>query len=109
MSCDYVAGNAAVVQELANAFVKTLKFIGSSDAAAIADRCAQTMPAATSPCTSLIGSSKGMFTDDGVMDAAGAKNALEVLGSFSPSVKPKKSTIDISKTYTSKFAKSAAA
>lgn len=108
MSCEYVAGHSEVVQKLANAFIKTLKFIGTSDAAVIADK----MPADyagsdKSLYVSAIGSSKGMFTNDGVMDAAGAKNALEVLGSFSPSVKPKKGTIDISKTYTSKFAQSA--
>jgi NitT/TauT family transport system substrate-binding protein len=108
MSCDYVSSHSAVVQKLANAFVKTLKFINANDAAAIAAK----MPADyagsdKSLYVSAIGASKGMFTDNGLMDPDGAKNALEVLGSFSPSVKPKKSTIDISKTYTTQFATAA--
>ncbi|MFF0267638.1 hypothetical protein [Kribbella sp. NPDC004536] len=48
-----------------------------------------------------------MFTADGKIDADGAKNALTVLGSFSPSVKPKKDTIDITKTYTTEFVSAA--
>jgi NitT/TauT family transport system substrate-binding protein len=48
-----------------------------------------------------------MFTATGTMDADGAKNVLNVLGSFSPSVKPKKDSIDISKTYTTEFAQAA--
>jgi NitT/TauT family transport system substrate-binding protein len=48
-----------------------------------------------------------MFTADGVMDPDGAKNVLTVLGSSSPSVKPMKDTIDITKTYTTKFATAA--
>lgn len=51
--------------------------------------------------------SKAMFNATGVMDPDGAKNVLEVLGSFSPAVKPKKDTIDVSKTYTTEFAQAA--
>jgi NitT/TauT family transport system substrate-binding protein len=105
MACDYVAGHTDVVQKLANAFVKTLKYINTSDAATIAGK----MPADyagsdRSLYVTAIGDSKGMFTTDGVIDADGAKNALEVLGSFSPTVKPMKDSIDLSKTYTTQFA-----
>ena len=105
LSCDYVTAHKEVVQKLANAFVKTLKFINSSDAATIADK----MPADYAGSdkalyVTAIGSSKGMFNNTGMMDADGAKNALDVLGSFSPSVKPKKASIDITKTYTTEFA-----
>jgi NitT/TauT family transport system substrate-binding protein len=108
MSCDYVQSNQATVQKLANAFVKTLKFINSNDGAAIADK----MPADYAGSdkglyVKAINDSKGMFNATGVMDADGAKNALEVLGSFSPSVKPKKDTIDITKTYTTQFTQAA--
>lgn len=108
MSCDYVASHKDVVQKLANAFVKTLGFITSNDAAAIAAK----MPADYAGTDKelyikSITDSKGMFNPTGVMDDAGAKNALAVLGKFSPAVKPKKDTIDITKTYTTEFAKAA--
>jgi sulfonate transport system substrate-binding protein len=108
MSCDYVAAHPQTVQKLANAFVKTLRFIHSSDAATIADK----MPADYAGSdkdlyVKAISDSKGMFNETGVMDAEGAKNVLEVLGSFSPAVKPKKDSIDLSKTYTTKFAQAA--
>ncbi|HWD77746.1 MAG TPA: ABC transporter substrate-binding protein [Kribbella sp.] len=104
MSCDYVSAHKTEVQKLANAFVKTLSFIKSNDAATIAGK----MPADYAGSdktlyTKAINDSKGMFTTDGKIDADGAKNALTVLGSFSPSVKPKKDSIDITKTYTTEF------
>jgi NitT/TauT family transport system substrate-binding protein len=108
MSCDYVASHPQTVQKLANAFVKTLKFIKGNEAAAIADK----MPADyagsdKSLYVKAISDSKAMFNETGVMNPEGAKNVLEVLGSFSPAVKPKKSSIDVSKTYTTKFAQAA--
>lgn len=108
MSCGYVNANKATVQKLANAFVKTLKFIDANDGAAIAAK----MPADYAGSdkalyVKAINDSKGMFNSTGVMDPDGAKNVLKVLGSFSPSVKPKKDSIDLSKTYTSAFATAA--
>ncbi|TDU91503.1 NitT/TauT family transport system substrate-binding protein [Kribbella voronezhensis] len=108
MACDYVAAHKDVVQKLANAFVKTLGFITSNDAATIAAK----MPADYAGTDKQlyiksITDSKGMFNATGVMDPDGAKNALAVLGKFSPAVKPKKDTIDIAKTYTTEFAKAA--
>lgn len=108
MNCSWVNSHKDTVQKLANAFVKTLKYINSNSAQTIADK----MPAdyAGSDKTlyaKAINDSKGMFTTDGLMDADGAKNVLTVLGSFSPNVKPKKDQIDLSKTYTTEFAKAA--
>jgi len=104
MSCDYVNNNKATVQKLANAFVKTLKFIAANDGAAIAAK----MPADYAGSdkdlyVKAINDSKGMFSSTGLIDPDGAKNVLNVLGSFSPSVKPKKDSIDITKTYTTEF------
>ncbi len=45
----------------------------------------------------------GMFNGDGVMKPEGARNVLDVLSQFSPSVQGKKDTVDLSKTYTTKF------
>jgi NitT/TauT family transport system substrate-binding protein len=110
MSCDYVSRNKATVQKLARAFIKTLKFIDANNGAAIAAK----MPADYG-CgdkdlyVKAINDSRGVFNSTGIMDPGGAKNVLAVLGSFSPSVKPKKDSIDISKTYTTDFAQAAQA
>ncbi|HWC24428.1 MAG TPA: ABC transporter substrate-binding protein [Flexivirga sp.] len=108
MSCEYVKKNPQQVQKVANAFVKTLKWINSHSAQQISDK----MPSdykGSDPAlyVEALKGSKGIFNTDGLMDEAGAKNALNVLGSFSPAVKPKKDQIDISKTYTTEFAKKA--
>lgn len=108
MSCDYVANNKATVQKLANAFVKTLRFIDGHSAAEIA----QKMPAdykGSDPSLyeKAMSDSIGMFNGNGVMNPDGAKNVLNVLGSFSPAVKPKKHSIDVAKTYTTEFAQAA--
>lgn len=108
MSCDYVAKNKPTVQKLANAFVKTLKYIDSHPAAQIAEKMPTDYKGSDpSLYVKAMGDSIGMFNATGVMDADGAKNALTVLGSFSPSVKPKKDSIDITKTYTTEFATAA--
>jgi len=110
MSCDYVKQNPETVQKVANAFVKTLKWINGHSAQEISDK----MPTdykGSDPAlyVSALKGSKGIFNSTGLMDADGANNALNVLGSFSPSVKPKKDQIDISKTYTTQFATKAGA
>jgi NitT/TauT family transport system substrate-binding protein len=104
VSCDWLAQHPQTAQKLANAFVRTLRFIGANDGAAIA----ATMPADYSSgdpalYTKALDDSKQMFTRDGVIDAAGARNVLAVLGSTSPSVKPLKDTIDVTRTYTTQF------
>jgi NitT/TauT family transport system substrate-binding protein len=48
-----------------------------------------------------------MFTTDGVMPDGGPETVLDVLGTFSDVVKAKKDDIDLSKTYTTKFAEAA--
>ncbi|WP_026412940.1 ABC transporter substrate-binding protein [Actinomadura oligospora] len=104
MDCDYVKSNPKTVQKLANAFVKTLGWIKAHKP----DEIAAKMPAdyaGGDPALykKAITDSIGMFTADGVMPPEGAKNVLEVLAQFSPNVKGKKDTIDLSKTYTTDF------
>jgi NitT/TauT family transport system substrate-binding protein len=108
MDCAWVQANKAAVQKMATALVKTLAYINNHSAAEIAAK----MPADyaggdTTLYTKAINDSKTMFTADGVMPADGAKNVLEVLSSFSPSVKGKKDSIDLSKTYTTEFVEAA--
>jgi NitT/TauT family transport system substrate-binding protein len=108
MDCNWVKQNKGAVQKMVNALVKTLKFIDSHSAEEIAAK----MPAdyaGGNPklYAKAINDSKAMFTTDGVMPADGARNVLEVLSSFSPNVKGKKDTIDLSKTYTTEFVENA--
>jgi NitT/TauT family transport system substrate-binding protein len=112
MDCSYVEANAATVQKLANAFVKTLGFINDHTGAEIAAKMPAEYAAGTGGVTSYaaaIESSKGMFNPTGVMDADGAKNVLTVLSQFNPNVKGKTDTVDLSKTYSTEFASKASA
>ena len=104
MPADWVAKNKPVVQKLANAFVKTLRYIQSHSAAEIADR----MPADfyvgdKAGYIKALDGSKAMFTADGVMPQGGPETVLEVLSTFSKNVKGKK--VDLAKTYTTEFVK----
>ncbi len=106
VSCDWLAAHPQTAQKLANAFVRTLRFISTNNGAAIAAK----MPADYSSgdaalYTKALDDSKAMFTPDGVIDEAGARNVLAVLGTSSPSVQPHKDTIDVTKTYTTQFVK----
>ncbi|WP_236796504.1 ABC transporter substrate-binding protein [Amycolatopsis sp. GM8] len=109
LNCDFVQQNHDVVQKLANAFVATLKWISQHSAEEIA---AKMPPSYSGGDQALyvksIKDSIGMFNTDGKMDSDGAKNVLEVLSSFSTNVKPRKDSIDLSKTYTTEFVDAAA-
>jgi NitT/TauT family transport system substrate-binding protein len=109
LNCDFVKQNHDVVQKLANAFVATLKWISQHTPEEIA---AKMPPSYSGGDQALyvksIKDSIGMFNSDGKMDAAGAKNVLEVLSSFSTNVKPRKDSVDLSKTYTTEFVDAAA-
>lgn len=105
MGCDYVKANPVVVQKVVNAFVKTMKWIDTHEAADIAAK----MPADyAGPDMALyvksIKDSSPMFTTDGVMPEGGPQTVLDVLGTFSEIVKSKKDSIDLKKTYTTEFA-----
>ena len=104
MDCGWVSKNGATVQKLANAFVKTLGWMGTHSAAEIAEQ----MPADfkgddQALYAKAVGDSLPMFTTDGVMPADGPATVLKVLGTFNPAVQGKESSIDLSKTFTTKF------
>jgi NitT/TauT family transport system substrate-binding protein len=110
MDCAWVSAHPQAVQKLANAFVKTLRWIEAHQPAEIAAK----MPAeyaAGNPqlYVRAVTDSVGMFNGDGLMKADGAKNVLEVLSQFSPNVKGKKDSVDLSKTYTTAFVSKVAA
>ena len=93
-------------QKLANAFVKTLKFISTHSAAEIADKMPKDFYVGDKDgYIKALEEGKGMFTPDGVMPEDGPKTVLAVLSEFSKNVKGKQ--IDLSKTYTTEFVKNA--
>lgn len=108
MDCNYVASHAETVQKVANAFVRTLRWISTHSP----DEIAAKMPADYAAgdqklYASAVKDSIGMFTPDGVMPTEGPATVLNVLKAFSPNVKPKADSIDLSKTYTTKFVEKA--
>ena len=104
MDCGWVKKNEATVQKLADAMVKTLGWMDTHSAAEIAAK----MPAdfkGDDPAlyAKAVGDTKPMFTSNGVMPSDGPATVLRVLGTFNPAVKGKESSIDLSKTFTTKF------
>jgi NitT/TauT family transport system substrate-binding protein len=110
MTCDYVKAHKPAVQKLANALVKTLRFIASHSGAEIAAK----MPADYAGNNKAlyekaVGDTKSMFNSDGKMPSAGAENVLTVLSQFSPNVKGKKDSVRLTETYTTEFVDQAGA
>jgi NitT/TauT family transport system substrate-binding protein len=104
MGCDYVKANPQVVQKVANAFVKTMKWIDTHEAAEIAAKMPADYAGADKALyVKSIKDSSPMFTADGVMPEGGPQTVLDVLGTFNANVKSKKDSIDLQKTYTTEF------
>lgn len=107
MQTSWVNSHKDTVQKLANAFVKTLKWMSTHSAAEIAAK----MPSdyaqggGTALYTQAIESTLPMFTKDGVMPADGPATVERVLKAFNPNLK--NATIDLDKTYTTEFVKNA--
>ncbi|MER5598760.1 ABC transporter substrate-binding protein [Streptomyces sp. NPDC002265] len=106
MQTDWVNGHKATVQKLANAFVKTLKWMSTHSATEIADK----MPADYSQgnktlYAEAIKSTLPMFTDDGVMPEGGPETVEKVLKAFNPAIQ--NADADLDKTYTTEFVKKA--
>ncbi|WP_330348088.1 ABC transporter substrate-binding protein [Streptomyces sp. NBC_00582] len=107
MQTDWVNGHKDTVQKLANAFVKTLKWMSTHSASQIADK----MPADYSQGNKTlyavaIKSTLPMFTKDGVMPEGGPETVEKVLKAFNPNIQ--KADVDLSKTYTTEFVEKAA-
>jgi NitT/TauT family transport system substrate-binding protein len=108
MDCGYVKENPETVQKLVDAFVKTMKWIHTHSAADIAAKMPKDYNGGDPKLyEESIKDSSPMFTPDGLMPQGGPETVLDVLGTFSDVVKDKKDDIDLSKTYTTKFAQKA--
>lgn len=103
----WVNSHQAVVQKLADAFVKTLHYIATHSGAEITEHVPADFYAGIGKAkyAAALDAGKGMFTSDGVMPADGPKTVLSVLQLALPDVKD--ANIDLSKTYTTKFAQAA--
>ncbi|MFJ6570610.1 ABC transporter substrate-binding protein [Streptomyces sp. NPDC091292] len=106
MNTDWVNGHKDTVQKLANAFVKTLKWMSTHSPEEIAAK----MPADYAQggqklYAEAIKSTLPMFTTDGVMPADGPSTVERVLKSFNPNLKNAK--VDLSKTFTTEFVEKA--
>ncbi len=104
METAWVDAHKEEAQKLANAFVKTLRFINTHSAAEIAEKMPKDFYVGDKEgYIKALDAGKGMFTPDGVMPEDGPKTVLAVLSEFSKNVKGKQ--IDLSKTYTTEFVK----
>jgi len=104
MQTSWVESNKETVQKLANAFVKTLKFINTHSAEEIADKMPKDYYAGDKESyVKALAAGKAMFTADGVMPEGGPETVLTVLASFKKDLQGKQ--IDLSKTYTTEFVK----
>ncbi|MFI6559803.1 ABC transporter substrate-binding protein [Streptomyces sp. NPDC050534] len=106
MQTDWVNSHKDTVQKLANAFVKTLKWMSTHSSSQIAAK----MPADYSQGNKLlyaaaIESTLPMFTKDGVMPSNGPETVEKVLKAFNPNIKNAK--VDLSKTFTTEFVEKA--
>ncbi|MFF2807881.1 ABC transporter substrate-binding protein [Streptomyces sp. RGM 3693] len=104
MNTDWVNSHKDTVQKLANAFVKTLKWMSTHTPEQIAEK----MPADYAQggkelYVQSIKDTLPMFTKDGVMPADGPATVERVLKAFNPTLK--NATIDLKKTYTTEFVK----
>ncbi|MFI6447423.1 ABC transporter substrate-binding protein [Kitasatospora sp. NPDC050543] len=109
MNTDWVEKNRDTTQKLANAFVRTLKWMSTHSPEEIAAK----MPAdygqgGADQYAAAIKATLPMFTTDGVMPADGPATVLAVLAAFHPDVKGKEASIDLARTYTTEFARKAA-
>jgi len=102
MQTSWVEAHKDDTQKLANAFVKTLRFIASHSAADIAAKMPKDYYVGDQEAyVKALDAGKAMFTDNGVMPADGPQTVLTVLKTFKKELQDKE--IDLSKTYTTAF------
>ncbi|MEV7856094.1 ABC transporter substrate-binding protein [Streptomyces sp. NPDC088183] len=107
MQTAWVDSHKETVQKLANAFVRTLKWMSTHSA----DEIAAKMPAdyaqggGKALYAQAIKSTLPMFTKDGVMPADGPATVERVLKAFNPNLKD--AEVDLAKTYTTEFVEKA--
>jgi NitT/TauT family transport system substrate-binding protein len=110
MDCAYVDKNAETVQKVATAFVRALRWMSTHSAEEVATKMPTEFNGGNPTLyAKAVGDTKTSFTADGRMPAEGPANVLRVLASFNESVIAKKDTLDLTKTFTTKFVEAAPA
>lgn len=98
----WVESHKAEAQKLANAFVKTLRYIHTHSAEEIAAKMPKDYYGNNKDLyVQALKNSLPMYSPDGKMPAGGPETVLKVFSAFNPNVKGKH--IDLSKTYTNEF------
>lgn len=106
MKTDWVNAHKAETQKLANALVKTLKYIQSHSAEEIASKMPADYYAGDKVLyVKALHDGKVMFTSDGRMPQGGPETVLKIMSAFNKNLQGKK--IDLSKTYTTEFVSAA--
>ncbi|KPC58566.1 ABC transporter substrate-binding protein [Streptomyces chattanoogensis] len=104
MNTDWVNSHKGTVQKLANAFVKTLKWMSTHTPEQIAAKMPSDYAEGGKELyAQSIKDTLPMFTKDGVMPTDGPATVERVLKSFNPNLK--NATVDLNKTYTTEFVK----
>ena len=103
---DYIAHNPAIMQKLANAFVRGLKWIQAHSPEEIAAVMPEEYALGDKQLyVNAIAASKPMFSTDGRIDPEGAEIAYRVLKEFDPQLRG--GAIDLSKTFDNSFVEKA--
>jgi NitT/TauT family transport system substrate-binding protein len=110
VTCEWAKAHPREAQALANALVKTLRYIKAHTATEIADK----MPSdyAGNDKDTYVKSweeTKDGFTPDGVIDAAAMANVLEIQALVVPDVAAHRSEVKLNETYTTEFVKKVSA
>jgi len=106
MQTTWVNSHKDEVQKLANALVKTLKYIHDHNAEEIAAKMPADYYAGDQALyVKALADGKAMFTADGRMPESGPPTVLKILSAFNKNVQGK--NIDLSKTYTTEFVSNA--
>jgi NitT/TauT family transport system substrate-binding protein len=107
MRTDFATSHKDVVQRTVAAFVKTLEYLQSHTASAVAEKMPEDYYVGDKPLyVAALGASMHMFNPTGLMPPDGPSTVLKVLASFSRDLDPRK--IDLKKTYTDEFVIAAA-
>jgi len=102
MQVSFIEKNKPTVQKLANALVKTLRYIDTHSAEEITTKMPKDFYAANRELyVQALSDGKAMFTKDGVMPAGGPETVLAVLSAYSRNLKGKQ--IDLARTFTTEF------
>ena len=104
MTCDYVSRTRRPCRSWPTPSSGRCSWISTHDAADIAAKMPTDYAGGDAKLyEKSIEDSSPMFTTDGRMPDGGPETVLDVLGTFSDTVKAKKDDIDLSKTYTTEF------